>query len=463
MKLLNIYEQFLRIFSTDSAADKMRARAVYMIGWAVILTQIFNVAAMSLSYREWTLDHNIALIACAYVLVLIHILRFTKKFYLFTAGYTLLIFGGIAASAFQEATGINTALLPLMITGVIMSGFISGWRMVISYSVVSVTFIWLLYGVSTSAGPALPVDMDIYDARNLQRAVQASIAFVLVALIVSIFSYNMYKLFDTLEESAQKARAADASKSLFMANMSHELRTPLNGVIGMSELLLRTELNPTQKQYAQIVNGCSTGLVTIINDVLDLSRLDAGKITIKSDYFDFRAMITSLTELNRPAAMKKNIQLQLQYDVNVPSQIFADQGRLRQVTSNLIGNAVKFTEHGAVEIFVKGVQSTPDIFSLNVFVRDSGIGIPKTDIDRIFDRFEQVDNSLASEKQGTGLGLAIAKEMIEAMGGGMSVQSILGGGSLFSYTLNTSTASTETVWQETPAIMATPIPMDKAS
>jgi len=273
----------------------------------------------------------------------------------------------------------------------------------------------------------------------------------------------MYKLFDTLEESAQKARAADASKSLFMANMSHELRTPLNGVIGMSELLLRTELNPTQKQYAQIVNGCSTGLVTIINDVLDLSRLDAGKITIKSDYFDFRAMITSLTELNRPAAMKKNIQLQLQYDVNVPSQIFADQGRLRQVTSNLIGNAVKFTEHGAVEIFVKGVQSTPDIFSLNVFVRDSGIGIPKTDIDRIFDRFEQVDNSLASEKQGTGLGLAIAKEMIEAMGGDMSVQSILGGGSLFSYTLNTSTASAETVWQETPAIMATPIPMDKAS
>jgi len=463
MKLLNIYEQFLRIFSTDSAADKMRARAVYMIGWAVILTQIFNVAAMSLSYREWTLDHNIALIACAYVLVLIHMLRFTKKFYLFTAGYTLLIFGGIAASAFQEATGINTALLPLMITGVIMSGFISGWRMVISYSVVSVTFIWLLYGVSTSAGPVLPVDMDIYDARNLQRAVQASIAFVLVALIVSIFSYNMYKLFDTLEESAQKARAADASKSLFMANMSHELRTPLNGVIGMSELLLRTELNPTQKQYAQIVNGCSTGLVTIINDVLDLSRLDAGKITIKSDYFDFRAMITSLTELNRPAAMKKNIQLQLQYDVNVPSQIFADQGRLRQVTSNLIGNAVKFTEHGAVEIFVKGVQSTPDIFSLNVFVRDSGIGIPKTDIDRIFDRFEQVDNSLASEKQGTGLGLAIAKEMIEAMGGDMSVQSILGGGSLFSYTLNTSTASAETVWQETPAIMATPIPMDKAS
>jgi len=437
MKILHLYEQFLRIGVKDSAADKMRSRAVYFIGWAVIISQLVNLVAMTLSYGGWTFDNTIALCACGYVFILIHMLRFTKRFYLFTGAYAALIFGGIAASALPDATGINTALLPLLITGVIMSGFISGWRMVVSYSVAAVVFIWLLYSVSTNDVPPFAVDTELYAARNLQRAIQASLAFVLVSIIVSIFSYNMYRLFDSLEESASKAQAADESKSLFMANMSHELRTPLNGVIGMSDLLLKTELTETQKQYAEIINGCSAGLVTIINDVLDLSRLDAGKITIKSDYFDFKAMAHNLTELNRPAATKKNLKLHLYYDNNVPPIIYGDEGRLRQVTSNLIGNAVKFTEHGAVEIFVKGAQAAPGVFTLTVFVRDSGIGIPAEHIDRIFNRFEQVDSSLASAKQGTGLGLAIAKEMIEAMGGEMRVSSVVGGGSLFSYALNT--------------------------
>lgn len=454
MKILDVYERFLRIRAKDSAADKMRARAVYLIGWAVIASQIVNIIAMSVTYGKWTFDHDIALYACAYVFALIHLLRFTKRFYIFTGAYALLIFLGIAASAMDGVTGINTALLPLMITGVIMSGFISGWRMVVSYSVASVLFIWLLYSVSVAAGPPATADIDMYTIQILQRAVQASLAFTLVSIIVSIFSFNMYRLFDSLERSAAKAHAADASKSLFMANMSHELRTPLNGVIGMTELLLRTELTETQKQYAEIVNGCSAGLVTIINDVLDLSRLDAGKIVIKSNYFNFQSMITSLTELNRPAATEKNIKIQLYYDDNVPPIIYGDEGRLRQVTSNLIGNAVKFTEHGAVEIFVKGALSAPGVFTLTVFVRDSGIGIPASDIDRIFNRFEQVDSSLASAKQGTGLGLAIAKEMVEAMGGEMRVSSVVGGGSLFSYALSTPiAATTETV----------PVRLDKAS
>ncbi|MGI9422021.1 MAG: ATP-binding protein [Hyphomicrobiaceae bacterium] len=235
---------------------------------------------------------------------------------------------------------------------------------------------------------------------------------------------------DKLKAALKETAASNEAKSSFLANVSHELRTPMNGIIGMSELLLRSDLNDRQKQLAKTIVDSGRALVVIINDILDFSKIAAGKIDLRPIDFDFRACVNDVIALLSVQASSKNIELRTSFNCDMPSYVVGDAGRIRQVLTNLIGNAVKFTEKGLVEVRVHFEELGPEL-GVQFEVIDTGPGIPPGSIERIFEKFNQVDNTSSRQHEGTGLGLAICRQLIEAMEGEIGVESELGKGARF--------------------------------
>ncbi|MFC3612703.1 ATP-binding protein [Lutimaribacter marinistellae] len=231
--------------------------------------------------------------------------------------------------------------------------------------------------------------------------------------------------------AAQKAAEEGAkAKSEFLATMSHELRTPLNGVIGMVDLLSRTEQTSEQRQYVATIGSSARALLTIIDDILDLSRLDAKKMQLHPADFDFEAFCNETVALMTPQARSKGLSLKLVCDGPIPKRVHGDEGRLRQVVINLIGNAVKFTDYGGITIRVSANMDTHG-YELSYAVIDTGIGIAPNTIGKIFDRFSQADATSTRTHSGTGLGLTISEELVRLMQGRITVESTLGEGSCF--------------------------------
>jgi signal transduction histidine kinase len=265
------------------------------------------------------------------------------------------------------------------------------------------------------------IGRDITDRKQAQQRLEES-------------SLELQRKNEELSQALQLAREATQLKEQFLANTSHELRTPMNGIMGMINLLLETDLTIDQREYAEAVNQCADDLLTIINDILDVSQIESGHISLTHQAFDVCDSLRSVTKMLRLRAEAKNLELHIEIDDNVPPEVVGESVRIRQVFTNLIANAIKFTSSGGVQVrlvYLKNVER------LRCEVIDSGIGVSESARGRIFEAFVQADGSTKRRFGGTGLGLTISKQLVELMGGQIG-------------TYNNKTIPGSTFWFELP-------------
>ncbi|MEO1241815.1 MAG: ATP-binding protein [Pseudomonadota bacterium] len=305
-----------------------------------------------------------------------------------------------------------------------------GWKEGIGGALLVLCTYLMLY---TMHGDIPPSPFDITTG-SMSRWLMVGLSFALIMLTAgaATFQREMERAAVKLSEARIEAEAANRAKSDFLAKMSHEIRTPMNGVLGMAEMLESTNLDDQQTLYARTISASGTSLLSIINDILDLSKIEAGHPSFENEPFELKDFIDQIGMLFQTSAQQKQLDFLVSYNENLPVEVVGDAGRIRQILINLIGNALKFTHEGHIEIKVGGVAngSTAD---LEFTVEDTGIGVPADKVEHIFNKFEQVETSTTRRFEGAGLGLAISRQLAHAMGGELTMRSVQDEGCSFTF------------------------------
>lgn len=394
-----------------------------------------NFEASFAAYPVQTLVSALApliLLACPVLLVVTNNLRAVALFFLAIIFIALFAVPVIAGGMHSRAT-------LFMLPWAMMTTLFLGWKEGIGAGLlVFAAYLFLHLG-----GPAIPPGVQEMSSETLSSWLFIGLTMTLVMVIGSaaIFQREMEQAAVKLSEARIEAEAANCAKSRFLANMSHEIRTPMNGILGMTEMLESTPLNGQQKIFADTISYSGQSLLAIINDILDLSKIEAGDEKLISKPFELRALAEHLRMHFEPKAQTSNIQFRLAFDESLPKMVRGDERALRRILFNLLNNALKFTNEGAVCINISGTVKGSDL-DLTIDIDDTGIGIPADYVGSIFDKFAQAESSTTRRYDGTGAGLAISRLLARAMGGDISVRSVEGQGSTFSVRITLPIAQT---------------------